>query len=43
MEDADHNESAKIAAMMVVERFAEISIFKEDECNKFIDIHLDDI
>lgn len=43
MEDADHNEGAKIAALMIVERFAENDIFKEDECNKFIDIHLDEI
>jgi hypothetical protein len=29
MDEAEHNEGAKIAAMMIVERFAEIDIFKE--------------
>lgn len=43
MEDADHNEGAKIAAMMIVERFAENDIFGENECRKFVEIHLDEI
>lgn len=43
MEDADHNEGAKIAAMMIVERFAENDIFTENQCRKFIEIHLDEI
>jgi hypothetical protein len=29
MDEAEHNEGAKIAAMMIVERFADIDIFKE--------------
>jgi hypothetical protein len=29
MDEADHNESAKIAALMIVERFAENDVFKE--------------
>jgi hypothetical protein len=29
MDDAEHNEGAKIAAMMIVERFADIDVFKE--------------
>ena len=29
MDEAEHNEGAKIAAMMIIERFAEIEIFKE--------------
>ena len=28
MEEADYNEGAKIAALMIVERFAEYSLFK---------------
>jgi hypothetical protein len=29
MDEAEHNEGAKIAAMMIVERFSDIDIFKE--------------
>jgi hypothetical protein len=32
MDDAEHNEGAKIGAMMVVERFADLGIFQENEC-----------
>ena len=43
MDEAEHNEGAKIAAMMIVERFAENGIFRGQECTKFIDIHLSEI
>lgn len=43
MDEAEHNEGAKIAAMMIVERFAEIDIFKEGQCTKFLDINLAEI
>jgi hypothetical protein len=43
MDEAEHNEGAKIAAMMIIERFAEINIFKEPECKKFLDLHLGEI
>jgi len=43
MDEAEHNEGAKIAALMIVERFADIDIFKEVQCLKFLDIHLADI
>ena len=43
MDEAEHNEGAKIAAMMIVERFAEIDIFKETECSKFLDLNLAEI
>jgi hypothetical protein len=43
MDEAEHNEGAKIGAMMVMERFAELGVFKERECNKFIDIYLVEI
>lgn len=43
MEEAEHNEGAKIAALMLVERFSEQDIFKEEQCNKFLEVHLGEI
>jgi len=43
MDEAEHNEGAKIAALMLVERFAEHDVFKEQQCNKFFELHLADI
>jgi len=43
MEEAEHNEGAKIAALMLVERFADQDIFKEEQCNKFLEVHLGEI
>ena len=43
MDEAEHNEGAKIAAMMIVERFAENDIFKEPQCTKFLDLNLSEI
>lgn len=43
MDEAEHNEGAKIAALMLVERFAEQEIFKEAHCNKFLELHLSEI
>lgn len=43
MDEAEHNEGAKIAALMIVERFAENDTLREAECTRFWDIHLAEI
>ena len=37
---ADSSESAKIAVLMIVERFSEANIFSQEQCSRFITEHL---
>lgn len=43
MEEADMHEGAKISALMVMERFAEIEVFKGPQCSRFVEKYLGEI
>jgi hypothetical protein len=42
-ESEDIKERAKIAVLIIVQRFAEEDIFQKDQCQDFLDRHLDQI
>ena len=42
-ETEDIKEKAKIAVLIIIQRFSQEDVFQKDQCKQFLDFHLDEI